>query len=210
MKSPLQEGQDLVVQLSCPGVTHRAREISYQVSVLGQEAASQDVYGNMSSRAVVWAVLNEGAESNQTLLKGVGVSLEEGIYVAGDAHRDGPVRRPILPDRLATECEPLDVCGTRATYRTCRSPDVEFAGVEAKTTWTKGRLKVGISTINVRVGTFDDPIVNILIIPAFNSFATLQCSESLQGYFKASAEPECGQYVSLRDPKECGANLSAI
>eukprot|EP00971_Amphidinium_carterae_P348500 6490525-Amphidinium_carterae.1 len=131
MKSLLQEGQDLVIELSSPGVTHRAWEVSYQVCVLGEKATAQYVYGNVRRRAVIGAVLNKGAKRNQSLPESVRVSLEERINVSTDAHRDRSIRVTTFPYGLATQREPLYVRGTRVISRTCRSPYVEFAGVEA-------------------------------------------------------------------------------
>eukprot|EP00971_Amphidinium_carterae_P079439 1571901-Amphidinium_carterae.1 len=87
MEGSLQEGQDLVIQLSDPGVTHRAREISYEVRVLCQKAAAQNMYGYVSGRAIDRTVLNESVECNQSLLKGVRVRFEERMNMAGDTYR---------------------------------------------------------------------------------------------------------------------------
>eukprot|EP00971_Amphidinium_carterae_P011764 231715-Amphidinium_carterae.2 len=149
-KAPIRTGRDMRSRRPGPGhltepprcdtSTHRSREVAYQVRVLGQEAATQDVYSDMSCRAVVWTVLNESVERNQSLLEGVSVRLEEGIDVAGDTHRHSSFRCAVLPYGLSTKCEPLNVRGTRASHRTCGSPYVKFAGVKAETTWTKGSL----------------------------------------------------------------------
>eukprot|EP00971_Amphidinium_carterae_P349712 6491170-Amphidinium_carterae.1 len=140
----------------------------------------------MSCRAVVGTVFDESVECHQSLLEGVSVGLEKGVNVAGDTHRYSSFRGAILPYGLSTEREPLDIRGTRACHRTCGS------------------------AVDIGAGAFNDPIINVLIVPAFNAITALHGSKALQGYLKASAEAKGGEHVSLRDPQERGANFSTI
>eukprot|EP00971_Amphidinium_carterae_P217052 4308957-Amphidinium_carterae.2 len=46
------EGQDLVIHICCPCVTHRARKVPEKVRVFGEQAAPKDMNSHVSGWAV--------------------------------------------------------------------------------------------------------------------------------------------------------------
>eukprot|EP00971_Amphidinium_carterae_P055549 1094917-Amphidinium_carterae.1 len=59
MESPLQKGQDLVVNVGRPGMTCRTGEVSDQVRVFCQKAAPEQVDGHVRCRTITRALFDK-------------------------------------------------------------------------------------------------------------------------------------------------------